>query len=377
MKFLNKKERVLDIQLTRYGKAKLANRNVFDPAYYAFFDDDVIYDARYGGFIEGQNETEPRIKEDLQMEAPYLFNGLEVEIPTVVRGAVSTTAGSAVIGTLVLNNVTAGTRTYHRTTTAEVDNTVTRGEEVIETEKRKTDLTNPEIYGADYALGTAKLGVKNKSAWSVNVLNGSISSSNTHYSASTTHFTSSIPQLNFNPITYRSEVNRGNPSEANVADSYTSLPFSDETYLRVFEDSIVLEVNEDNTEFLNENYEIELFRVFDNAQIPGTGEKMERLEPLTFRKEPVFIKDGILLDEPEENFFDEPFTSNDVENYFEILVDTQIDEKTLCNLYPEDRADGVFNSRLLKCNDLEEEEKVNNENLYSSESDPNILDEEC
>ena len=47
MKFLNKKERVLDIQLTRYGKAKLANRNVFDPAYYAFYDDDVQYEVSF------------------------------------------------------------------------------------------------------------------------------------------------------------------------------------------------------------------------------------------------------------------------------------------------------------------------------------------
>jgi hypothetical protein len=98
---------------------------------------------------------------------------------------------------------------------------------------------------------------------------------------------------------------------------------------------------------------------------------------MSFRKQPIYVKDGILLDEPEENFFDQPFGNGDVENYFQLLVDEEIDEKTLCNLYPEDRADGVFNSRLLKCQELKEEERVDNQNLYGSQPDPNILDEEC
>jgi hypothetical protein len=328
MKFLNKKERVLDIQLTRYGKAKLANRNVFDPAYYAFFDDDITYDTQYGGFVERQNQTEPRIKEDLQMEAPYLFEGVELR-------------------------------------------------ESTNSDRELTQITSPEKFGVDYTLGNAQLGVNYKSAWSVNVLNGSISNSNTHYSASAAHVTSSIPQLNFNPITYRSEVNRGNLSETNIEDSYTSLPFSDETYLRVFEDSIVLEVNENNTEFLNENYEIEMFKILDNNTLPGTGQVVEVLAPLFFRKEPVYVKDGILLDEPEENFFDKPLTSNDVENYLQLLVDSEIDEKTLCKLFPEDQANGVFNSRQLNCQNLEDDERINNQGLYNSETDPNILDEEC
>lgn len=376
MKFLNKKERVLDIQLTRYGKAKLANRNVFDPAYYAFFDDDVTYDTQYGGFIEGQNETEPRIKEDLQMQAPYLFEGLEISTPIYNNYGVAAGGVFSGVTTFYAGQTYASVQTSVEAQSTQTQQTQTQRYAAGSTSEL-TEITNPQIYGADYTLGTAKLGVNYKSAWSVNVLNGSISSSNTHYSASAAHVTSSIPQLNFNPITYRSEVNRGNPSETNIEDSYTSLPFSDDTYLRVFEDSIVLEINEDNTEFLSENYEIEMFRVSENATTPGTGQVLERLVPMSFRKQPIYVKDGILLDEPEENFFDQPFSSNDVENYFQLLVDEEIDEKTLCKLYPEDRADGVFNSRLLRCQELEEEERVDNQNLYGSQSDPNILDEEC
>ena len=44
MEFFNKKEEVLEIKLTNYGKDRLAAGQL-NPTYYAFFDDDVLYDA--------------------------------------------------------------------------------------------------------------------------------------------------------------------------------------------------------------------------------------------------------------------------------------------------------------------------------------------
>ena len=63
MSFFNKKEEVMDIQLTRYGKRKLA-QGKFQPKYYQFFDDDIIYNSEYAGFTEKQNDSEKRIFED-------------------------------------------------------------------------------------------------------------------------------------------------------------------------------------------------------------------------------------------------------------------------------------------------------------------------
>ena len=48
MKFFDKKEEVLDIELTQYGK-HLLSRGVLRPVFYAFFDDDIIYDSQYIG----------------------------------------------------------------------------------------------------------------------------------------------------------------------------------------------------------------------------------------------------------------------------------------------------------------------------------------
>ena len=63
MEFFNKKEDVLEIKLTQYGKY-LLSRGKFKPHYYAFFDDDVLYDGARAGIVEDNNDIEPRIQEN-------------------------------------------------------------------------------------------------------------------------------------------------------------------------------------------------------------------------------------------------------------------------------------------------------------------------
>ena len=61
MAFFNKKEEVIDIQLTRYGKKKIASGN-FKPKYYQFFDDDIVYSQSSPAYTsESQNQTQDRI----------------------------------------------------------------------------------------------------------------------------------------------------------------------------------------------------------------------------------------------------------------------------------------------------------------------------
>ena len=58
--FLNQKEEVLSIELTKYGK-KLLGQGVLQPEYFLFFDDTVIYDTNYAGFTEQQNDSQERL----------------------------------------------------------------------------------------------------------------------------------------------------------------------------------------------------------------------------------------------------------------------------------------------------------------------------
>ena len=57
MEFFNRKEEVIDIQLTQYGK-HLLSKGKFRPSLYAFFDDDVLYDIEYASGGENQKDIE-------------------------------------------------------------------------------------------------------------------------------------------------------------------------------------------------------------------------------------------------------------------------------------------------------------------------------
>jgi len=70
MEFFNKKQDVLDIELTGYGK-QLLSRGLFKPTYYAFSDDGVIYDSRW---VSGSNADAEQsdIEQRIQEETPRL-----------------------------------------------------------------------------------------------------------------------------------------------------------------------------------------------------------------------------------------------------------------------------------------------------------------
>ena len=79
MKFLNKKEQVIDLEITPYGKS-LLSMGRFKPEYYAFFDDDVLYDSQYAGAAEHQNSASVRIRDALQLETQAYFYSAEKQV---------------------------------------------------------------------------------------------------------------------------------------------------------------------------------------------------------------------------------------------------------------------------------------------------------
>jgi hypothetical protein len=74
MTFLNKKEDVIDIAVTPHGKY-LISKGRFKPEFYAFFDDDVIYDGKYANLSEDQNDIVSRIKESLSLRPISSISG--------------------------------------------------------------------------------------------------------------------------------------------------------------------------------------------------------------------------------------------------------------------------------------------------------------
>ena len=90
MSYLDPKEDVIDLELTSYGKYLLSIGKL-KPSFYAFFDDDVIYDQAYAGVTtEKQSDIEPRIQEETpKFSTQAVFSGRDVEIfnknPNVVN----------------------------------------------------------------------------------------------------------------------------------------------------------------------------------------------------------------------------------------------------------------------------------------------------
>ena len=79
MEFFNRKEEVLDVNLTPYGKY-LLSKGKFKPEFYAFYDGDVIYDSAYIGYGENQTLSEDRIKEIPRIKSQQSYSSAETRI---------------------------------------------------------------------------------------------------------------------------------------------------------------------------------------------------------------------------------------------------------------------------------------------------------
>ncbi len=76
MSFFDKKQEVIDIKITQFGKNLLA-RGFFKPVYYRFFDDDILYNSECAGFSEEQNKAEERILDTQRLKTLYQSIGVE------------------------------------------------------------------------------------------------------------------------------------------------------------------------------------------------------------------------------------------------------------------------------------------------------------
>jgi len=145
MEFFDRKEEVMDIQLTQYGK-HLLSRGKFRPVFYAFYDDDVIYDLKYAnnGDEEIQKLAEDRIKSTPRIKSQYVFSGRELKA----------------------NKVDSGT---------------CKGEMAV---CNKLQVSKVKQYALGLPLGTSEPNTSKHPAWAVKFLKGSLSGSS-YYSEST------------------------------------------------------------------------------------------------------------------------------------------------------------------------------------------------
>ena len=293
MGFFNKKEDVLDIQLTEYGKHQLANGNL-KPVYYAFFDDDILYDVSGSGYTEIQNDAAPRIQRDTP----------KVKI-------IRTRTGAETRVNEFLNNLETA-----------IGNTNSDPAENVQVFKQQQPFAEKGKLAA-YPIGRSSLNSQYTAAWKVEVLSEpDIQSAERYFNDD--DYIDHTPQININ-IDYETFFKQGEITVDGISDHLSG---SAGIFLALKENYLMLEVTEENTDFEKENFDIE---VYLSQSTEGYLQKSYTAENPT-----QFIQS----------------TTDNIEYYMNILVDNEIPTEVIEELNISDKALSTNASRLKLNRDL-------------------------
>ena len=315
MSYLDPKERVIDLQLTSYGKY-LLSIGTLDPVYYAFFDDDIIYDGEYANISEKQSEIEPRIQENTpRFSVQTVFSGRELEIfnknPNIVN--------DLIIGSDI------------------------EDEEKIEQGLIKVQDGPEHNRVLQQPLGRSNPFYKYSPAWNAQFLKQPLSASTDYWTISGSQGIEykNIPQLNAdirykvhrpsatsNFIGGENIGNKGFALAEGDLDSLNEVSFSDGSGVSIENDAIIIQIEESNTFFENENFDLEFFEVM-------TINGKEHLTPLKYNEA------GYEMDLFENN--------HSLQNYMIVRIDGEIYSEDICPYILEDTTKDVFTSTIFDC----------------------------
>ena len=330
--FFNKKEDVIDLEMTQYGK-HLLSKGLFQPEYYAFFDDDIIYDSEYANISEIQNDTEGRIKDSIRTKTQYVYSGIESEINKI-------------------NNLI--------TSPSEEDKAILKNTRLVPSDDRHSLIS---------FLGTSEYNNDKAPAWSVQLMKGTMKSSKNYMETTGSQYTNgriiNIPQIE-SQATYETFLDQ---EYLNNPNSMT--PFS---AIQVVDDFLLLEIEEKNTEFFIKNFDVELFLIEEEKNAKGKSIGKEILTPLKFLTKknrkglqagqvdiynlppsppgtaPI-IQENVLSEQELEHAFPTAGIQH-AEYYFDIEMDEEIDPNILCK-YIREKSQGVFSDKLTHCEDID------------------------
>ncbi len=303
MTFFNKKEEILEIKLSSYGKQKLA-AGTLKPVYYAFYDDDILYDGARAGVLEDNNDIEPRIQENTpSMRVQTSFTDLEKRVMLQ---------------------------------THEVD------ENGVYSNDNIMDLKNDPSVFQDYnglnnvlPLGNCQLGTQYLASWRLEFLEGMYGAfriTTKEPSTCTAPFKCqkpilNIPQidvdLNVQPVLVeKTFLGAADPETGR----YASVNPDNNHFIRLVDDYLLLDVQEFNVDLRNDSFTLEVYEVKND---PSNLADQEILHPKLFKKEVQSIVDGIMLEKDE---IDAQISNVEVDErfadfYFSILPDDSIENK--------------------------------------------------
>ena len=340
--FFNKKEEVIDIELTPYGES-LLSIGEFKPTYYAFFDNDILYDASGSASIqETQNDVESRIQDttpSLKVQATY--SGIQSGLAPLIESA---RLSSMITG--------APDRTYDAIP-ANVDQNFT--------------FIEP--------MGTMEAGSQNAPAWNIKALKGELTGAINYLTSSVDsgvyNNVKRIPQLDFE-LTYRVLI--GNISNLNPFGDLAregrviSQVYEDGTFLYLSKQSpaIILVIDEENTA-IDLDYDMEVFLMEDpviSSAEPPT------LMPKKFLRQQYQVVDDILVDNdptPQNTMLDESYA----EYFFLLNADMDIPSEDICPVLGDTKVRGItLNDIPYDCQDVESFGRYDIYGTNAAEEDP-------
>tara|TARA_R110000796_G_scaffold222504_2_gene338695 strand:+ start:269 stop:1261 length:993 start_codon:yes stop_codon:yes gene_type:complete len=324
MEFFNKKEEVIDLKLTQFGRF-LLSKGKFKPVYYSFFDDNILYNSSKAGFSEDQNESEKRITDETPtMHHQVSFSSLEKQFRT----------------------------NYNK---------ILSGEESAVSEDLQR--TAEKHYALPQPIGTSDINSEYSPSWTARYLNGKLTGSIQYLNLaekSGGKNTQVVPQLETHLKIEVFNLSSQNDDEEEMEDGFAD----SNIVVTSAEDDlfILLKLSESNGFFQKKNFDIEIFEIEEEEQ---NGTIIETLRPLNFSLEPHATSEVSFVDEetPDTNV-------TQVEYYFDLLTDNEIDEETLCNYDPTNKKMGVFSDPRTKlCQDIINQQKKQVFDIYSDESD--------
>tara|TARA_R110000796_G_scaffold77735_1_gene173680 strand:- start:2906 stop:4003 length:1098 start_codon:yes stop_codon:yes gene_type:complete len=304
MLFMNKKEEVLDIQLTPHGRY-LLSLGKLKPVYYSFHDSNILYDGRYAGLSQLTKEIEDRIQHNTpQSKTATSIVSRDQNVKSIFETSLSLAAG------------------VHK---------ATQLASVEQNNDEKIFLLSPPIGSCSPTTNKAPV-------WSVKVLNGEINKSVPNLTSS--YQTLNIPQVDIN-VSYKTAVMSLDETDSTLAMSpdpaLSSKVFDDGTYIAIDPDHLLLEVLEENTVYHKTNFEVEVFEMLKEVRgaakggLAGSITTQETMKPLFFKRPVNPIQNNILLDESELET-PEPIGENSsmINYYFNVFVDKEIDKTDIC-----------------------------------------------
>ncbi len=248
MSFINKKERVIQIELTQFGK-KLLSKGNFKPQFYQFFDDDIIYDNEYGGTEDAINGAQDRIKDAIRLEPQHLRSGIETKFDQETKE-------------------------------------IEMGVKDIFQELRQSQNSNEERKLLAFPLGTMNLATQEVPMFKLRSYDTPIKNEEIAYLTQSGEH-AKIPQIDLTP-TYSLNIDTTQQTgdEGQLYDSETfsvdfsqdKIEFLDGSFLETSPENVTISLEESNVKYTKENFEIEIYEVLQGGDLVRIDEIEEILK---------------------------------------------------------------------------------------------------